>query len=311
MGGRKAGSWHLWVIPILCTALCLIPHAACFRVLRIHDPLQLLPYDGQYAGKVLLQARVLAEDPEVEAVESAAEDATAGGRNKMVLGGGINRLGIHGEGLGFAHALLESDAEVMALAAAMESGDAFAVGGGLDRREDADDDAATGGEPAAAEDAPRKPGRLEKVAEKLAVVARSRDGAADGAGQTPAEATPSPPGAQQDEAVQTVKAPAAAAAADALPPWFSRKTAGAVLEGTKKPSDHGHSAGRHTNRRTRQHSRSASWIVPSSRSLRIGTTLTCSVQRQTSRLSHSSHHGSCSCGHNCCTESARCFEVHF
>ena len=47
------------------------------------------------------------------------------------LGTGISRLGIHGEGLGYiSHNLLESDSELMALAAAVKSGAAKATGRG-------------------------------------------------------------------------------------------------------------------------------------------------------------------------------------
>ncbi len=47
------------------------------------------------------------------------------------LGTGISRLGIHGEGLGYvSHNLLESDSELMALAAAVKAGGAKATGRG-------------------------------------------------------------------------------------------------------------------------------------------------------------------------------------
>ena len=47
------------------------------------------------------------------------------------LGTGISRLGIHGEGLGYvSHSLLESDSELIALAAAVKSGNAKATGRG-------------------------------------------------------------------------------------------------------------------------------------------------------------------------------------
>ena len=51
--------------------------------------------------------------------------------SQPTLGTGISRLGIHGEGLGYvSHNLLESDSELIALAAAVKSGDAKATGRG-------------------------------------------------------------------------------------------------------------------------------------------------------------------------------------
>ena len=57
------------------------------------------------------------------------------------LGTGISRLGIHGEGLGYvSHNLLESDSELIALAAAVKSGDAKATGRGAQSSGSLDDE---------------------------------------------------------------------------------------------------------------------------------------------------------------------------
>lgn len=55
------------------------------------------------------------------------------------LGTGISTLGIHGEGLGYvSHNLLESDSELIALAAAVKSGDAKATGRGAQSSRNSD-----------------------------------------------------------------------------------------------------------------------------------------------------------------------------
>ncbi len=257
MGGSKVRAWHAGLLPwVVCTALALVSHGAIGSRL-LHSSGSVQP-GWEQGSRFRLQPRRLAE---VEAAGEAGEGSAQRGFKHMVLGGGINRLGIHGEGLGFAHALLESDAEVMALAAAMRSGDVYAEGHGLKKAGDDGETEAeydSAGSPAA-DDAARKSNRLKKVAEKLAEAARSRDGpAGDGEaeGTSAADTTEEP-----SQAAAPDRVPAAAAAAgreqpagreaDALPPWFSRKTASTVVEAAKKPAEHSHGAGRHMNRRSR------------------------------------------------------------
>ncbi|KAK9907995.1 hypothetical protein WJX75_001192 [Coccomyxa subellipsoidea] len=160
------------------------------------------------------------------------------------------------------------------MAAALKGGNVFAEGHGLEKAaddgeaEEADDESA--GSPAA-NVAPQRPGRLEKVAEKLAEAARSRDGpaengaAAEVANGGQMEGTPAADTAEQpDQAAKPVKAAAkeepAGREADAMPPWFSRKTTAAV-ETVKRPVEHTHGAGRHSTRRAR-HSNSVedTWL---------------------------------------------------
>lgn len=130
MGVRKVGLWPARVLPGLCAFLVLLSHVATgLRIL--HNDGSLQP-DTEQSSRFLVQPRRLAE---VEAGEHADEDTAKRGIKHMMLGGGKKRLGIHGEGLGFAHALLESDAEVMALAAALKGGNVSAEGHGLERRQ--------------------------------------------------------------------------------------------------------------------------------------------------------------------------------
>ena len=270
MGVRKVGMWPARVLPGLCAFLVLLSHAATgLRIL--HNDGSLQP-DTEQSSFFLVHPRRLAE---VETGEHADEDTAMRGIKHMMLGGGKERLGIHGEGLGFAHALLESDAEVMAMAAALKGGNVFAEGHGLEKAaddgeaEEADDESA--GSPAA-NVAPQRPGRLEKVAEKLAEAARSRDGpaengaAAEVANGGQMEGTPAADTAEQpDQAAKPVKAAAkeepAGREADAMPPWFSRKTTAAV-ETVKRPVEHTHGAGRHSTRRARHSNRCHSGHCP-------------------------------------------------
>ena len=266
MGGRKVGAPH-GVLPIFCTALLLLPHAAIsFRLLDSNISLQPHHHNRRQESRFLRPFRHLAE---VEEAGKAAEDSAHQSQKHKVLGSGINRLGIHGEGLSVAHALLESDAEVMALAAAMKSGQAFAEGRGNDKVESMAEDGEEGqaGSPAG-ESAPRKPGRLQRVEEKLEEAARAADSTADSADAgRPQE--PSPAAAEEpdqaavapEQATDTATAPAkgkpaaAAEAAESLPPWFSRKTASAGNEAGNRPTEQSHGAGRHSSRRSRHHNR--------------------------------------------------------
>ncbi|CAL8463192.1 g2726 [Coccomyxa elongata] len=261
MGGCKVGAPHPGVLPIWCTALLLLSHAAtCFRLLDSNISLQPLHHDGRQGSRFLRPFRQLAE---TEEAGKEAEDVAPQSLKHKELGSGINRLGIHGEGLTIAHALLESDAEVMALAAAMKSGQAFAEGRGNDKVDSMAEEGEEGeaGSPGS-ESAPRKVGRLERVAEKLEEAARAADATADGSDagrpqdEAPAAAKePDQAAAIPEQATETVTAgatekPAAAAeAAESLPPWFSRKTASAASEAGSQS----HSAGRHSSRRSRHH----------------------------------------------------------
>ncbi|BDA44584.1 probable platelet-activating factor acetylhydrolase IB subunit beta at C-terminar half [Coccomyxa sp. Obi] len=264
MGRCKVGAPHPRVLPILCTALLLLSHAATsFRLLDSKTYLQPFHHDGRQESRFLRPFRLLAETE--EAGEEAEDSAPLSLKHKE-LGSGINRLGIHGEGLKVAHALLESDAEVMALAAAMKSGQAIAEGRGNDKADSPAGDGEEGeaGSPAG-ESAPRKPGRLQRAEEKLVEAARAADGAADGADQEAASAEAEEPdqaAAAPEQAADTVaaaekeKSAAAAAAAEAaesLPPWFSRKTAAAGSEAAHRHTEQSHGAGRHSSRRSRHH----------------------------------------------------------
>lgn len=267
MGGCKVGAPHPGVLPIWCTALLLLSQAAtCFRLLDSNIFRQPLHHDGRQGSRFLRPFRQLAE---TEEAGKEAEDIALQSLKRKQLGGGINRLGIHGEGLTIAHALLESDAEVMALAAAMKSGQAFAEGRGNDKV----DSMAEGGEEGEAgspggENAPRKVGRLERVAEKLEEAARAAHATVDGsdagrpqdappaAAEEPDQAAAAPEQAAETATAGAKEKPAAATeAAEALPPWFSRKTASAASEAGSRSTEQSHGAGRHSSRRSRHHNR--------------------------------------------------------
>ena len=111
------------VLLLACCAL-LLRHSASLRDLPSEHAAQRRLYALKTSGISLRGLREAFEDDYDEDEELNTQPK---------LGEGISRLGIHGEGLGHvSHNLMESDSEVMALAAALSSGGATAEGGGLD-----------------------------------------------------------------------------------------------------------------------------------------------------------------------------------
>ena len=111
------------VLLLACCAL-LLRHSQSLRDLPSVHAAQRRLYAFKASGTSLRGLRAEFEDDYDEDEEL---------NTHVKLGEGISRLGIHGEGLGHvSHNLMESDSEVMALAAALSSGGATAEGGGLD-----------------------------------------------------------------------------------------------------------------------------------------------------------------------------------
>lgn len=176
-------------------------------------------------------------------------------------------------GLGIAHALLESDAEVMALAAAMRSGGALAEGRGISRAveaaaddvddNDAEDESEIDSETEKEER--HKTDRLKKVAAMAEAVRNGADAVTAAAARkersdhdrdageddSALEGSPSAAKDRDGRAAQPQEeAPASpaveeasrepAAEKDALPPWFAQKQA--AVHSSKKLEEHGHGA---------------------------------------------------------------------
>ncbi len=106
--------------------------ACCALLLRLSASLRDLP--SEHAVQRRLYA-LKASGISLRGLREAFEDDNDEDEelNTPKPGKGISRLGIHGEGLGHvSHNLMESDSEVVALAAALSLGGATAEGGWLD-----------------------------------------------------------------------------------------------------------------------------------------------------------------------------------
>lgn len=257
MGTSKEGGWHHCVLPLLCLALIMPQPICCHRPAAFFQKhgtqhLTIQPAHGSSQAALQPNARVLLDE------DKKAPSST--------LSSMISR------GLGIAHALLESDAEVMALAAAMRSGGALAEGRGISRAveaaaDDVDDNNAEDESEIDSEtekEERHKTDRLKKVAAMAEAVRNGADAVTaaaaikersdhdrDAEDDSALEGSPSAAKNKDGGAAQPPEeAPASpaveeasrepAAEKDALPPWFAQKQA--AVHSSKKLEEHGHGA---------------------------------------------------------------------